>query len=38
MKSPKKKKRKTQQNSHAVKEAEEIIVRSLETIRQAEEE
>ena len=38
MKSPKKKKRRTQQNSHAVEEAKEIIVRGLETIRRAEEE
>ncbi|KAK4176042.1 hypothetical protein QBC36DRAFT_290914 [Triangularia setosa] len=38
MKSPKKKKRRTQQNSDAVKEAEEIIVCGLETIRRAEEE
>lgn len=38
MKSPKKKKKKTQQDSQVVKEAEEIIVRGLETIRQVEEE
>lgn len=38
MKSPKKKKKKTQQDSQEVKEAEEIIVRGLETIRQVEEE
>ena len=38
MKSPKKKKKKTQRDSQAVEEAEEIIVRGLETIRQVEEE